>query len=745
MGSSTYNDALQKELEDELVDVGNRLLMLPSSTDEILILLEKAESLLARVWQQSPRSTEVALLPVMKALITDELLRHADVNIQVAVASCTNEITRITAPIAPYTDDLMKEIFQLFMVALKQLSSESGSNYLRALHILEALATVRSCLIMMDIDIDAMIVEMFQLFFNIIRSNHSSDIIKYMETIMTLVIEESDEVSLELLRPLLASVRMDNKNISPISWELGKTVFEKCATKLQPCLREAVKPMNLEVDDYAEIVASLCQDTSNGKNMVAEEVVANVPFVAAGLSGDEVSKLDGISEAEQEDCTPQVKDGNGNILDDENSLETLKCCQQIVQLKSNDVKSDIEIVNNAEIVQSETDTVTHRRRRGRKPNSLIRPEEGYEHTWTRGGKDSSKLSCDSNNKEKKDLLLPLELGNANMPSDSSQREFDSVNEEIIGKRGQSKKKESMMNQHNDQELSSKLRRKILQSKGKERGSNTSKKTTKRVIAGSSTVSVEKGEGNHTGIDPEGKDELLLQELSGRKQIRDEIISQKHESKDVADKVVESPISRPAKAKYPGNLTSEKEEKSRRSHVDYGEEMVNLRIMVWWPMDKTFYTGTVEAFDPLTKKHRIKYDDDEEEVLNLREERWELFSDKQPRQIQSSQKQEVDHPSPAKEPIHRTQKKIAKRKAGSSKKHAASSSKRSKSEGRSLVKYGDSAPGFIHVNDEPDEDNGTCEANFSSKDGKSRAGKKVSKTLKNIREPSHDTFRNATKG
>ncbi|KAL0397146.1 UNVERIFIED_CONTAM: hypothetical protein Scaly_0163000 [Sesamum calycinum] len=196
-----------------------------------------------------------------------------------------------------------------------------------------------------------------------------------------MVIEEIDEVSLDLLRPLLASVRMDNKNISPSSWELGKTIFEGCGTKLQPYLREAVTTLNLNVDDYAPIVASLYQDTSNVENMelldvafpwaincylgilkldemetnrelkwdekvfvsdhckhkelekVAEEVVETVPSVAAGPSGDGVPKLDGVPEAEQEDCTHQEKDENGNILDDENSSATLNCCQQIVQLK----------------------------------------------------------------------------------------------------------------------------------------------------------------------------------------------------------------------------------------------------------------------------------------------------------------------------------------------------------------------------------------------------------------------------
>lgn len=49
-----------------------------------------------------------ALEPSRQALIAEELLRHADKDVKVAVASCISEVTRITAPDAPYDDDQMK-------------------------------------------------------------------------------------------------------------------------------------------------------------------------------------------------------------------------------------------------------------------------------------------------------------------------------------------------------------------------------------------------------------------------------------------------------------------------------------------------------------------------------------------------------------------------------------------------------------------------------------------------------------
>ena len=51
-----------------------------------------------------------ALAPSLKALVSDQLLRHSDIDVKVAVAACISEITRITAPDAPYNDEQMKVI-----------------------------------------------------------------------------------------------------------------------------------------------------------------------------------------------------------------------------------------------------------------------------------------------------------------------------------------------------------------------------------------------------------------------------------------------------------------------------------------------------------------------------------------------------------------------------------------------------------------------------------------------------------
>jgi hypothetical protein len=63
----------------------------------------------------------------------------------------------------------MKEIFQLTVAAFEKLSHVSSRCYMKAVSILDTVAKVRSCLVMLDLECDALVVEMFQNFLKIIR------------------------------------------------------------------------------------------------------------------------------------------------------------------------------------------------------------------------------------------------------------------------------------------------------------------------------------------------------------------------------------------------------------------------------------------------------------------------------------------------------------------------------------------------------------------------------------------------
>ncbi|CAN6469121.1 unnamed protein product [Victoria cruziana] len=55
---------------------------------------------------------------------------------------------------------------------------------------------------------------------------------------------------------------------------------------------------------------------------------------------------------------------------------------------------------------------------------------------------------------------------------------------------------------------------------------------------------------------------------------------------------------------------------------HGENVVGWRIRVFWPLDDRWYEGHVGSFDASTGKHLIRYDDGEEEKLDLEKERFQ---------------------------------------------------------------------------------------------------------------------------
>lgn len=114
---------------------------------------------------------------------------------------------------------------------------------------------------------------------------------------MTLVLEESEDISADLLSPILACVKKDNEvcclrffsplffllkkfylliwkpnificifffqEVLPVARKLGERVLESCATKLKPYLVQAIKSSDISLDDYSKVLSSICQVASD--------------------------------------------------------------------------------------------------------------------------------------------------------------------------------------------------------------------------------------------------------------------------------------------------------------------------------------------------------------------------------------------------------------------------------------------------------------------------------------------------
>ncbi|CAJ2656499.1 unnamed protein product [Trifolium pratense] len=415
---------------------------LASSVDNLLQLLDKLELVLSNLDQNPARPIQESLVLPMKTLISDELLRHTDDDVKISVTACFTEVARITAPNSPYDDEQMKEFFKLTVAAFENLSHVSGRRYDKALTILETFSKIKIFLIMLDLECDDLVIQMFKDFLRIIRANRSSNVIESMEMVMTGILDESDDISSDLLRPLLDSVRKENQIISPISWTLGEKVFTNCAVKLKPYLMQTVDSSGRALDEYAQIVASICQNQSESPERNHSAVVQAIEFenivdvpkddhekpcdVTSGFETDNIcvrdaeitdetnSKIRSINAVTVDDGTNAVTVDVEFTKSSDSKRERHSCPITNTERQNTKTNSETGNLESVQKLNSETQLDTVPRKRARKPNSLLNPEEGYDHSWisrkssrSRKARDNGKaLSPADNSTSSKDMTQP---------------------------------------------------------------------------------------------------------------------------------------------------------------------------------------------------------------------------------------------------------------------------------------------------------------------------------------------------
>jgi len=73
--------------------------------------MQQATTYLAELDQSPLTTTRDSMNPFFNAIVKPELLKHQDKDVKLLVATCICEITRITAPEAPYNDEILKVPF----------------------------------------------------------------------------------------------------------------------------------------------------------------------------------------------------------------------------------------------------------------------------------------------------------------------------------------------------------------------------------------------------------------------------------------------------------------------------------------------------------------------------------------------------------------------------------------------------------------------------------------------------------
>ncbi|XP_052202932.1 sister chromatid cohesion protein PDS5 homolog A isoform X2 [Diospyros lotus] len=229
---------MTQKLQHQLKELGTKLDNPPTSKDALIKLLKQAATCLSEVDQSPTKSILESMKPFLNAIVKPELLKHQDRQVKLLVATCVCEITRITAPEAPYSDDVLKDIFHLIVSTFSGLSDTNSPSFGRRLVILETLARYRSCVVMLDLECDDLIDQMFSTFLSVVSDDHPESVLTSMQTIMVVLLEESEDIQEDLLLILLSALGRNKSDFTMAARRLAMNVIEHCAGKLEPGIKQ---------------------------------------------------------------------------------------------------------------------------------------------------------------------------------------------------------------------------------------------------------------------------------------------------------------------------------------------------------------------------------------------------------------------------------------------------------------------------------------------------------------------------
>lgn len=211
-------------------EVGKRLEQPRLGKDALVKLLKEAESALSELSQSS--SLHDTLRPLSKSLVQTTLLSHKDKDVRLLVAVCFIEVMRILAPDPPFTDEIFKEIFRLFISEFAGLA-DSGSPYLtRRMKILENVAALRCSVIMVDTGCQDLVLDMTKIFFSVAKQGLQQCVHQAMLSIMTQILNE--KVTQALLDVIFRNLVKEDKGGAH---KLAVDIIQNCAEKLEHIVR----------------------------------------------------------------------------------------------------------------------------------------------------------------------------------------------------------------------------------------------------------------------------------------------------------------------------------------------------------------------------------------------------------------------------------------------------------------------------------------------------------------------------
>ncbi|CAJ2674086.1 unnamed protein product [Trifolium pratense] len=177
---------------------------------------------------QAMKKREDALKPLTDAVVCRSLLHHDDKDVKLLVAICVTELFRVKAPKPPFEDMYLRDVFKLVIGLFADLADTANPLFSKRVKVLDTMAQLKCCILMLEIDCIDLVLEMFNLFFSVVRDDHNDSLINAMSSMMRDILNESEDASQKLLEVILRNLIKRKKDTTCASYKLAKSVIETC-------------------------------------------------------------------------------------------------------------------------------------------------------------------------------------------------------------------------------------------------------------------------------------------------------------------------------------------------------------------------------------------------------------------------------------------------------------------------------------------------------------------------------------
>ncbi|KAG8378272.1 hypothetical protein BUALT_Bualt08G0120300 [Buddleja alternifolia] len=316
--------------------------------DTLVKLLKQATSAFPELKQSE--SLKLAVKPLSDSLVRHGLLQHKDKDVRLLVGICICEIIRVLAPNPDFSDTVFRDIFRLLLSIFEELDDIASPYFSRRAKLLETVAKLQFCVLMLDTGCEDLVLKMFKSFFSVVRfvfppfsfiffsppqpflavlfhhpffltlrclqtedgvlhcfgmafpwEDHPQSLINSLSTIIRNILEEkvkeadSDPLNFErntsqpLLDVILQNIIKERKGVASTSFRLAVSVIQNCGEKLERYICQFLTSCILNRDAVGSVIKELYHEIILEIFQVAPQTLLSViPNLTHELLTDQV-------------------------------------------------------------------------------------------------------------------------------------------------------------------------------------------------------------------------------------------------------------------------------------------------------------------------------------------------------------------------------------------------------------------------------------------------------------------------